>query len=234
MCAEGARPLGRMGRSNRSAPPGRPDWTLIVMARVPQPGRVKTRLAGELGAAGAATLHARLLRQTLRRAQRAHGAQIEWWFDGQREAAGAFLHGAKLKRGREAGLFEQRGRDLGRRMDEAITDALRRAGPGARCVLIGSDCPAQSTQDLEQAADALLEHELVLQPASDGGYVLIGMTRPLPELFEAIEWGSASVLARTEAKAAQAGLRLCKLRPLPDLDTPADLREALARGWLEE
>jgi uncharacterized protein len=230
MCAEGAAWDG----SDRSDRANRTDWTLILMARVPQAGRVKTRLAGKLGAEGAAALHARLLRQTLRRAQRARGARIEWWFDGSRDAADTFLRGAPSDAGREAGLYEQRGADLGRRMDRAITDALRRGGPGARCVLIGSDCPAQSTQDLEQAAEALREHDLVLQPANDGGYVLIGMTRPLPALFESIEWGSASVLACTEAKARAAGLRLCKLRPLPDLDTPADLKEALVRGWLED
>jgi len=221
-------------RGGRQASPQRADWTLIVMARVPQAGKVKTRLAGELGAAGAAELHARLLRQTLLRAQRARGARLEWWFDGRREAAGAFLRGAKLDPRRDVGLFEQRGADLGRRMDDAITDALQRAGAGARCVLIGSDCPAQTTQDLEQAADALLEHELVLQPATDGGYVLIGMTRPRPALFASIEWGSSSVLARTMAIASDAGLRLRLLRPLPDLDTPADLKEALVRGWLED
>ena len=129
-------------------------------------------------------------------------------------------------------LFEQRGDDLGQRMAHALADAQTRHGAGGRCVLIGTDCPSQSAHDLVQAAAALQSHDVVLQPALDGGYVLIGVNRLHPELFESIDWGSPKVCAQTEAQAAALRLRVYRMRRLRDLDTEADLREALLHGWL--
>jgi len=207
-------------------------WTLIVFARSGRAGEVKTRLIPLLGVDGATGLHRTLVRQTLDRAGQARGARVELWL-------GAGSHtgidaGRPVDCGPAEGVFAQRGRDLGERMAHAIADAWARDGrpDQGRYVLIGCDCPAQTPQDLEQAAAALQTHELVLQPALDGGYVLIGMRRPEPRLFASIEWGSARVLRQTEDLATGLGLRVHRLRPVPDLDTEQDFATALAQGWL--
>jgi len=99
-------------------------------------------------------------------------------------------------------------------------------------VLIGTDCPQLGPADLAAAAAALAANDVVIQPATDGGYVLIGLARPQPALFESIDWGGPQVLRQTQARIATIGLR-CALRPtLDDLDTPADLQRALAAGLL--
>jgi glycosyltransferase A (GT-A) superfamily protein (DUF2064 family) len=100
-------------------------------------------------------------------------------------------------------------------------------------VLIGTDCPQLAVEDLAAAAAALAGNDVVIQPASDGGYVLIGLARPQPALFESIDWGGPQVLQQTQARIAALGLR-CALRPvLDDLDTPTDFQRALAAGLLD-
>jgi glycosyltransferase A (GT-A) superfamily protein (DUF2064 family) len=115
----------------------------------------------------------------------------------------------------------------------ALADVLGRSDTTGRCVLIGADCPAQSVQDLERAARALDTHDVVVQPSWDGGYVLIGLREPHPELFEAIAWGSNQVLEQTRQRAASRGLALHCLRTVADLDTVADLQQARERGWID-
>ncbi len=100
----------------------------------------------------------------------------------------------------------------------------------ARCVLIGTDCPEQTPDDVRRAAAALEQHDVVLQPALDGGYVLIGLRAPQPGLFAGVTWGKATVLAQTQERIARAGLRAMVLPPRADLDTPEDYRRLLARG----
>jgi rSAM/selenodomain-associated transferase 1 len=206
-----------------------PDFTLIVFARAPAEGAVKTRLVPALGAAGAARLHRRLLWLTLERACAARGARVELWI------SGGIDHPFVSECARRFGLprFEQRGADLGQRMAGALASALAARG-ARRCLLIGTDCPAQSAGDLEQAAAALASHDVALQPAEDGGYVLIGLKRPRPALFEAIDWGGADVTARTLERAAALGLSVAQLRRLPDLDSEADLARARQSGWLRK
>ncbi len=205
-----------------------PAWTLVVFARAPRAGQVKTRLIPALGVAGATRVHRALMRQTLARACAARGARVELWIAGSPDHA--FVR--RCTQRYPVALHQQHGADLGERIAHAMRAALARTPAPRRCVLIGSDCPAQSAQDLEQAAVALRSHDLALQPALDGGYVLIGLTDPHPALFEAIPWGSRQVCAQTEARAASLGLSVARLRALPDLDTEEDLRQALASGWL--
>jgi uncharacterized protein len=201
-------------------------WTLIVFARAPVAGQAKSRLVPALGAEGAAGLQRVLMRLALQRALAARGARVELWLAG---AADEPLR-RELQDLGIADRFEQRGADLGRRMAHAVDHAFARTG--APCVLIGTDCPAQTTADLEQAAAALAAHDVVLQPAVDGGYVLIGMRRPRPALFDSIDWGGDQVCAQTRARAERQCASLLQLRTLPDLDTEADLKLAIERGWL--
>ena len=197
-------------------------WTLLVFARAPVAGQVKTRLIAQLGAQGAAELHRQLVTRALQRACATRGARVQLWVAG--DPLDPFVQDCARRFG--VAVFEQHGTDLGQRM----AGAFESAGGG---VLIGTDCPAQTPGDLEQAADALQSHSAVLQPAEDGGYVLVGLQRPQPRLFEQISWGSASVTQQTLARAASLRLTVHLLRTLPDLDSAEDLKRARESGWID-
>jgi len=200
-----------------------PAVNVAVFARAPVAGQAKTRLIPLLGADGAAALQRRLIERTLATASAVAGARVTLWVAG--DPAHPFVAEAARRFG--AALAEQHGADLGARMNHAFESA------GAPLVLVGTDCPQLRSDDLTSAAAALASHDAVIQPATDGGYVLIGLARPQPLLFESIEWGGPQVLRQTRSRIDALGLR-CALRPpLPDLDTPDDLRRALAAGWLD-
>jgi hypothetical protein len=114
-------------------------------------------------------------------------------------------------------LEPQVGSDLGERMAAALT----RHCPA---VLVGCDCPALSSAHLEAAVQALPSADVVLAPAEDGGYVLVGVNAPRPELFAGMTWGHGDVMAETRARVAAAGLRCVELETLWDLDRPEDLQ----------
>jgi glycosyltransferase A (GT-A) superfamily protein (DUF2064 family) len=219
---------------------------IAVFARAPVAGRVKTRLAPALGTDGALALHRQLIESTLFRARDAALGAVTLWIDGDAQSPEVI---ACVKRQR-VGVQTQRGSDLGARMHAAFSVELTAASatePGARstaspsvqgapgnagCLLIGCDCPALSSTRLREAATALATRDVVLIPALDGGYVLIGLRQPHAALFEGIVWGSAQVLAATRERIAAAGLRCAELDPLPDLDTPDDYHAALHAGWI--
>jgi hypothetical protein len=207
---------------------GAEPWPLLVFARAPVPGQVKTRLIPALGVRRATDLHRQLVLRALQRACAARAARVQLWIAG--DPGHPFVRACARRFG--VPVFEQHGADLGRRMAGAFASALQADADG-RCVLIGSDCPAQTVQDLEQAAGALKSHDAALQPAHDGGYVLLGLRRPQAQLFEAIDWGSARVSLQTRERAAALGLSLYLLRSLPDLDSAADLQQARERGWID-
>jgi hypothetical protein len=184
------------------------DVALLVFARAPVAGRVKRRLAAGLGAWRAARLHLRMTRRALRTAAAAGCGPVELHLT----ARHALFRNCRV----------QRGRDLGERMQRALADALRRHR-GA--ILIGSDCPELRASDLRRAARLLAGGcDVVLAPAYDGGYVLIGARRLTPRLFEGIEWGTAGVYAATAQRLAASGYRWRALRKLADVDTPEDAR----------
>jgi hypothetical protein len=174
---------------------------IIVFAKAPVPGEAKTRLIPRLGAWGAARLHVRLTLHALSTARAANCGPVE------------------LHLTRRHSLFKsarlQRGRDLGERMQRAF----RRS---RKAILIGTDCPMLSVQDLQRAARWLRGgYDAVLAPAEDGGYALIGLRKSVPRLFQGIEWGSERVYAETVKKLA--GYRWRALRRVWDLDRPQDL-----------
>lgn len=195
---------------------------IAVFARTPVAGAAKTRLIPLLGAEGAAALQRQLIARTLSTACAVPGARVTLWVAG--DTSHPYIAEVAARFG--IAVAAQAGADLGERMDHAFAVA------GAPLVLIGTDCPQLASEDVAAAAAALAESDVVIQPASDGGYVLIGLTRPQPALFESIDWGGPQVLQQTQDRIAALGLR-CALRPvLDDLDTPADLRRALAAGLL--
>jgi len=203
-----------------------PESRLLIFAKAPIPGRSKTRLAGKLGARGAARLHARLTRQTVTTALRAQLAPLQLW------CAPSSTHGffAACRRDYPLTLHRQHGIDLGRRMHHALTRALRGSGSA---VLIGSDCPALTPAVLKNAFAALRDGaDVVLVPALDGGYVLIGVRRSAARLFQAVRWGSERVLAQTRRRLRQLNLTCVELPALADVDTPADLLRMKRSGWM--
>jgi rSAM/selenodomain-associated transferase 1 len=206
----------------RGATRAGPDAALIVFARAPVPGRVKTRLVPLMGEAGAARLHAQLVERTLRTAQAAGFSDIYLYCSpGTR---GEFFKSMRERFG--VRLRAQGPGDLGDRMYRA----LGRNAPG---VLIGSDCPALRPADLRAAARALQAgFDAVLSPAEDGGYPLIGLRRVSRRLFDGVSWGSARVLDQTRRRLARLGWRWTELRTLWDVDRPEDVARLRRSGLL--
>jgi rSAM/selenodomain-associated transferase 1 len=190
---------------------------VIVFAKAPRPGEVKTRLIPALGAAGAARLHERLVERTLATAAATAIGPVELCC--APDASDPVL--AALARAHGAALAAQGHGDLGDRMHATFERTLARA-PAA--IVIGSDCPALTPQHLREAARALdAGCDAVLAPAEDGGYVLIGLTRVTHRLFNGVRWGESTVMAETRERLAALGWRWRELETLWDVDRPEDL-----------
>lgn len=198
---------------------------VAVFAKAPEPGAVKTRLATLLGAEGAASFHAGLARHALAIANDARIGPVELW------CAPSEAHPFFAACAREFGvaLRRQEGADLGARMAHAAASAL---AAGSSIVIIGTDCPALDAASLAEAALALRAHDAVVKPAEDGGYVLIGLSRSIPALFESIVWGSDTVAADTRLRLARSGASWKELATSWDVDRPEDYARARAEGLL--
>ena len=196
---------------------------VIVFARAPEPGKVKTRLIPALSAAGAAELHRRLVRHSLGAATGARLGPVELWC--APDTGDPFFRECERRLG--VSLSAQGEGDLGARMQRAFESALARA---RRAILVGSDIPALSERYLRDADEALRRgDDAVIGPAEDGGYVLIGLSRCDPELFRDIPWGGPEVLAKTRRRLAALSWRSSELPVLWDVDRPEDL-ERLPEG----
>jgi uncharacterized protein len=201
----------------RPEPAGAPGDALIVFARAPEPGRVKTRLVPLLGEIGAARLHARLVERTLRTGT-ASGFDDICLYCSPRTNSSFF---EKMETRFGVRLRAQVRGNLGDRMYHAFKHALR---GHSFVVLIGSDCPALRPADLRAAARALREGaDAVLAPAEDGGYPLIGLRRVSRRLFDRIPWGSPRVLAQTRRRLEALRWRWQELRTVWDVDRPEDV-----------
>jgi rSAM/selenodomain-associated transferase 2/rSAM/selenodomain-associated transferase 1 len=188
---------------------------LILFTRYPCPGKSKTRLIPALGVEGAANLQRRMTERTLAWARLAPWSDLELCFAGDETLMRAWLGG-------HAGFMRPQGEgDLGRRMDHCLTRALSE-GAGA-AVLFGCDIPGNTSQNLANALDRLKHADLVLGPAKDGGYYLIGLKRPAPELFRDMTWGHDQVLKQTLGRADRLGLSYALVDELKDVDYAADL-----------
>jgi len=209
-----------------SAP--RPDRVRIaVFAKAPVPGEVKTRLAALLGPEGAAGLQSGLVRHALSAAMHSRVGPVELWCSPDE------THPFFERCAREFGvtLERQRGDDLGERMRHAFDSSHAR---DHSLILIGADCPALDAATLQSAAAALREHDAVIAPAEDGGYVLVGLSRPAPELFETIAWGESAVMAQTRLRLSQSGASWMELPTLWDIDRPEDYARLQQSGLLRE
>ena len=188
-----------------------PDFTLSVFAKAPIPGHVKTRLRPVLDEEQAARLAAAFVRDTLLKAAQL-GPPVTVYYAGDR----ALLVPLAPPNVRWA---EQGDGDLGARM----------ACVPAPCLILGADSPHLPLSLLSAALAAVPAYDVVLGPAEDGGYFLIGLRAPQPALFDGIAWSTETVLAQTLARADALGLTVHQTPPWYDLDTPADLRR-LAQG----
>lgn len=213
---------------------------IVVFAKAPQPGRVKTRLIPALGAEGAAALAARMLARMLAAAAEVVDATapsnaVEVIDAGEAvETAGAMPGVVELCASPAPGDPAWQGvavpaglrwsaqveGDLGARMAAA---AQRVIAGGERVLLIGTDCPGLDAACLRAAAAALDEAEAVIVPSFDGGYVLLGLRRFDPSLFEGIAWSTSTVAAATRARLEALAWSYRVLPALHDIDVPADL-----------
>lgn len=195
------------------------------MARYPSPGAAKTRLVPALGAEGAAALQRELGAHCLARLRPlavTGEAAVEVHHDGGTpRALRAWL-------GSWPSFVPQPPGDLGARLEAALARALSAGAPAA--VAVGADCPAVRATHVRDALGSLGTADVVVGPAADGGYWLLGVRSSaadrLASLFEGVSWGSGAVLAETLTRAAAAGLQVGTLEELTDVDHPADLD-----GW---
>ena len=189
-----------------------------MFARAPVAGKVKTRLIPTLGGEGAAALHRRLTRRTLTAAVRSKVGPVTLFCSP--DTRHGFFRG--LKGELSVSLRSQRGADLGERMHHAMAFAL---SSHTAALLIGSDCPGIDPGYLRQAAISLNSGDdpVVLGPARDGGYVLIGARRLDRRIFHAVPWGTGQVLEVTRARLRGLGWGWRELAPLEDVDRPQDL-----------
>jgi rSAM/selenodomain-associated transferase 2/rSAM/selenodomain-associated transferase 1 len=191
---------------------------LILFTRYPEPGRTKTRLIPALGAEGAAALQRRMSEAIVSHmarfaAQSPVHLEIRY-ADGTQQAVEAWLSS-------DIPCLDQGEGDLGARLHRAFTQAF--AQGAKKVVVIGADCPGLTPPLFARAFAALDNQDLVLGPAVDGGYYLVGLNRPAPALFSEIPWGSGEVLAATLKQAQSLNLSLHLLEPLADVDRPEDL-----------
>jgi rSAM/selenodomain-associated transferase 1 len=191
---------------------------LGIFAKAPLPGRVKTRLAQEIGPAAAADLYRRLGRGIVAAAAGPGYRTIVWFTpSGDRDAVRAWLDGLGV-----AAFCPQGPGSLGTRLVHAFGRSFA-AGDRA-VVIIGTDAPGVNRHIVAAAFRALRAHDLVLGPSLDGGYYLIGLSSPQPGLFRAIPWSTPDVLRVTEARAWELGLNVRLLTRLRDVDTARDAR----------
>ncbi len=187
---------------------------VAIMAKAPVPGTVKTRLIPTIGAHAAAVLQERLTERTVQTAVSAAVGPVTLWCapDPSHVAFREMVlrHSVILKRQPES--------DLGGRMLACL------AAAGGPALVIGTDCPAFTADHLRAAAQALRDSaDVVVIPAEDGGYVLIGARKPHPELFAGITWSTASVIQETRARIAALDLNRVEFDALWDIDIEADL-----------
>lgn len=206
---------------------------IALFAKAPVAGKAKTRLIPALGPQGAAQLSGLLLEHALAQAVMARPAQVQLW------CAPDVEHPlfAALSARHNTSLHTQCEGDIGARMNDAFMQHF--AGSNVPLLLMGSDCPGLDAPLLAKAARALQGGaDIVLVPALDGGYGLIGLAAPAPVLFADMPWSTGQVREATLQRAAASGLRLVQLAAVADIDRPEDLGHlpvgmvsALAR-WL--
>jgi rSAM/selenodomain-associated transferase 1 len=192
------------------------DSCLVQFAKAPLLGHVKTRLEPALGKKACLQLHGLLAEDQFSLHQAAAIANFELWCSAEHD----FFN--QLTQVSEIPCCVQQGKDLGARMHHAFVDRLTEY---TNVIIIGSDCPAIDGDYIAQALDILNKGvPVVLGPATDGGYVLIGLNRVDGVLFEGVSWGADQVMSQTRQRLIKLGWQWQELTPLSDIDRPEDLK----------
>jgi hypothetical protein len=187
---------------------------VALFARWPRAGEVKTRLSPAVPGVLAVELYRALLEDAIAAAGAVQADErFLCWAGAPAARDGISPAGFEVR--------DQQGGDLGARIEHTFDELL--LAPADRAVILGADCPALEAVTLSAAFEALATHDLVLGPARDGGYYLVGLARRAPELFRGIAWSTPRVLDQTLERAARAGLTVALQPMLDDLDTPEDL-----------
>lgn len=199
-----------------------PDARLLIFAKAPVAGQVKTRLLPVLSAEQAAALHRQLVAHSVATLLASRLAPVVLYVSDDDDFWSTLGDGFEVQK--------QCGGDLGERMHQAISDQLALTN---KVVLIGSDCPFITADYLSQALAELSSPrpKLVLGPAADGGYVLIAANAITAQVFCSVNWGSEHVLVQTLAQIIQLGWQYCCLPELNDIDRPEDLALLKVFEW---
>lgn len=188
---------------------------IVIMAKHPQGGDVKTRLSPALSKSERIALYTRLLDGTVARLRNVRGAETFIAYT----PAGTEDY---FRERYSVSCFEQEGEDLGQRLSSALEQLLTKGYMSA--VAVGSDIPGLDSRIALNAIDSMKKADIAIGPSTDGGFYLIGIKEPRPELFKDIPWSTAEVLKLTLGKASRMGLKVEILEILDDVDTPEDLR----------
>lgn len=195
---------------------------VMVFVKAPSPGQVKTRLLPALSPEEAAALYRCLVDGTLDVVTRLQGIQVVVAYAPDARFPDLAWLGPSLT------MIVQHGPTLGDRLVHAFEWAF--AQGARRVIALGSDAPDLSTAWVQEALDALTRNDVVIGPTTDGGYHLIGLTCPRPELFVDMPWSSPEVLATTRERIGRLRLRVHQLAPVSDVDTPQDMQRYLSVG----
>jgi rSAM/selenodomain-associated transferase 1 len=198
---------------------------VLIFARTPERGKVKTRLAADVGDEQALSIYERLLEHTCETVLRS-GYPARVYMAGDIPQNDIWSRAGFARHPQASGT-------LGERMHAAFSDAFR---DGIRyAVIIGTDCPGLKPSHLHDAMNRLETTEAVVGPAEDGGYVLLGLTSPIRRIFENKDWSTDSVLHDTIADFRSLQMSFALMEPLRDIDTKDDLDELkLMHTWLQD
>jgi len=190
---------------------------VVVFAKTPKPGVAKTRLIPALGAQGAASLAQKMLSHTLEQALTGKLGPVELCMSPDPEDqlwSDVPIPGTVERTAQGEG-------DLGERMARAVERV--NTSHGENVILVGTDCPSLSADQLTEAAQMLAQYDAVILPASDGGYVLIGLKEPCPDIFADMPWSTPYVAALTLERLSKLEMRVWQGQTMQDIDEPADL-----------
>lgn len=191
------------------------DAVVLVFAKAPVAGKVNTRLIPDIGIEAATELQRELIVNRLQCLQSEELCTTQLWC--APDITHAFYQDCKQQY--EVELYQQQGDDLGERMSSAIKKSLKNF---RRVVLIGTDAPSLTTEHINTAIDKLKDNDVVIGPAEDGGYVLIGMSRHYDEVFRSVPWGSDAVLEVTRENIRENNLSNFELEASWDIDRYED------------
>lgn len=182
---------------------------LIIFLRTPVLGKVKTRLAATLGERAALDIYKRLIEITLTQAKSSKFTSYLYFYP---KIDSSLVPEGFLAR-------KQDGGDLGEKMKRAFSETLDKHD---RVIIIGTDCPYIRTDLIDEAFTSLRHSDVVVGPANDGGYYLLGLGKLIPELFDNMPWSTENVLEETRRRIRNLDLSLTSLETLEDIDFKDD------------